>query len=80
MRATPEAAGAGYICLIFFGRDGKEIRRDRIPISQGESRRVTIPTDQNGTFQYDGTDVLPNAIEVVFDGDKKYRAVRAHLK
>jgi hypothetical protein len=80
MRATPEAAGAGYICLIFFGRDGKEMRRDRIPISQGESRRVTIPTDQNGTFQYDGTDVLPNAIEVVFDGDKNYRAVRAHLK
>jgi len=80
MRATPEVAGAGYISLIFLGAGGNEIKRDRMPVSQGESRRAVASTDRSGKFQYSDTDLRPDSIEVIFDGDKNLRAVMACLR
>jgi hypothetical protein len=77
MRATPEAAGAGYVSLMFLGTDGKEIKRDRVPISQGESRRALVLTDPTGNFQYGGTAVRPGGLAAIFAGDKNFRAAAA---
>jgi hypothetical protein len=81
MRATRDAAGAGYVALAFLGPDGNEIKRDRVPITQGESRRVVVSTDLNGYFQYGGiTNPQPGAVEAVFLGDEKFRAITAPLE
>ena len=80
MRATSSAADAGYVSLVFLGPDGKEVRRDKIAISQGASRRAIVSTDRNGSFQYGGKpNIQPEAIEAVFPGDDKFRAAIAHI-
>jgi hypothetical protein len=81
MRATRDAASAGYVALAFLGPDGKEIKRDKVPIVQGESRRAVVSTDLNGHFQYGGiTNPQPGAVEAVFLGDENFRATTAPIE
>jgi hypothetical protein len=81
MRATRDAVGAGYVALVFLGPDGKEIKRDRVPITQSESRRAVVSTDLNGHFQYSGiTNPQPGAVEAVFFGNEKFRATTAPIE
>ncbi len=76
LAATAGSADAGYIAVIFFGADGKEVRRARMPIAPGAHAAATVTTRADGSLSFQppaDADAADPTFRARFAGDAQYR-------
>ena len=72
MRASPSASQSGYLAIIFLDAAGREIRRIRLPLEEGEIEIAAPTTDMDGRFSA-AVPATARRLRAVFAGDAHYR-------